>query len=164
MQVDLTELGLADLDWLLEVEARARAEGFIRGNDRASHEAYMAREDAAYLKILSDGKPAGYIILSGVGQTDEVVELGRIVIDEPFRGIGQRVMRLVIDHIFDTLGAHKIYLDTLDHNHRGQHIYEKLGFVQEGRLRESFRMGEARHDMLLYGLLRSEWKRVKAAR
>ena len=93
-----------------------------------------------------------------------MVELGRIVIDEPFRGIGQRVMRLVIDHIFDTLGAHKIYLDTLDHNHRGQHIYEKLGFVQEGRLRESFRMGEARHDMLLYGLLRSEWKRVKAAR
>lgn len=164
MQIDLTVLTLADLDWLLEVEARARAEGFIRGNDRAGHEAYMARQDAIYLKILSDGKPAGYVILSGIGHADEVIELGRIVIDEPFRGIGQGVMHLVIDHIFDTLGAHKIYLDTLDHNQRGQHIYEKLGFVQEGLLRESFRMGEARHDMLLYGLLRSEWQRLKTAR
>ena len=29
MQIDLTVLALADLDWLLEVEARARAETLL---------------------------------------------------------------------------------------------------------------------------------------
>lgn len=159
MNISLTPFEAGDLDWLLEVEARARTEGFIRGNDRAGHEEFMVLAGSRYLKIMSGEQSTGYVILAGLGSRDDVIELGRIVIDEPFRGVGQSAMRLIIDYIFSELGAHKIYLDTLDHNFRGQHIYEKLGFKQEGVLRESFRMGETRHDMLLYGLLRKDWAR-----
>jgi len=158
VSVSLAPFEAGDLDWLLEMEARARAEGFLRGNDRAGHEAYMAQPGSLYLKILSAGENAGYVMLGGIGSRDEVVELGRIAVDAPFRGIGQTALRLIIDYIFDVLGAHKVWLDTLDHNLRGQYIYEKFGFQQEGRLREGFLMNGKRRDMILYGLLRAEWR------
>jgi len=146
-----------DFDWLLEVEAAAREEGFIRGNDRAGHEAYFARPDSQYLLILSHGERAGYVILSELDSRDGVVELGRIVVDEASRGIGQAALETIITHIFANPNVHKIWLDTLDHNLRGQHIYKKLGFVLEGQLREAFLMNGKRRDMLVYGLLRAEW-------
>jgi len=159
VSVSLAPFEDSDLDWLLEVEARAREEGFLRGNDRAGHIAYMAEPHSRYLKILSEGERAGYVMLGWIGRPDEVIELGRIAIDEPFRGIGQDAIRLILNYIFDEFGAHKVYLDTLDHNHRGRHIYEKLGFRQEGLLREHFMMGDTRRDMFVYGLLRSDWER-----
>jgi RimJ/RimL family protein N-acetyltransferase len=158
----MTEITIAsftevDLDWLLAIEARARAEGFVRGNDQAGHEYHLTRPDRLYLKILSDGTPIGFVIIGGIGGEDQVIELGRIIIDEPYRGTGQEALRVIIDYIFTELDAHKICLDTLDHNQRGQHIYEKLGFVREGKIREGFLMNNTRHDMVLYGLLRREW-------
>ncbi len=156
-EITLSSFTEVDLDWLLAIEARARAEGFIRGNDRAGHEHHLTRSDRLYLKVLSDGVPIGFVILGGIGSEDQVIELGRIIIDEPYRGTGQRALRVIIDYIFTELGAHKIWLDTLDHNQRGQHIYEKLGFVREGLLREGFLMKDTRRDMVLYGLLRCEW-------
>lgn len=155
--ITLRPLVEGDFDWMLSVEAAAREEGFIRGNSRAGHIAYFARPDSAYLLILSEGKPAGYVILSGFGAPDTVIELGRIVIDEAFRGIGQTALKAIITHIFKQPDIHKIWLDTLDHNHRGQHIYQKLGFSLEGRLREGFLMNGKRYDKLVYGLLRRDW-------
>ena len=155
--ITLEPLTESDFDWLLELEAAAREEGFIRGNDRAGHVAYYARPDSLYLLIVRGGQRAGYVILSGFGTPDKVIELGRIVIEEAFRGIGQTALKAIITRIFADPEIHKIWLDTLDHNLRGQHIYQKLGFVLEGRLREAFLMNGTRHDMLIYGLLREEW-------
>ena len=155
--ITLAPLVETDFDWMLELEAAAREEGFIRGNDRAGHVAYYARPDSLYLLIMREGQRAGYAILSGFGTPDRVIELGRIVIDEAFRGIGQIALKAIIAHIFVDPEIHKIWLDTLDHNLRGQHIYQKLGFVLEGRLRESFLIEGRRRDMLVYGLLRKDW-------
>ncbi len=161
VSLSLAAFTAEDLDWLLDIEAEARAEGFIRGNDRSAHEAHMARTDSLYLKICADNAPAGYVILGGMGGQDNVIELGRIVIDTAYRGIGQAALRILIDYIFKTFDAHKIWLDTLHHNHRGQHIYSKLGFACEGRLREAFLMNGVRYDMILYGLLRSDWQKSR---
>jgi RimJ/RimL family protein N-acetyltransferase len=37
-------------------------------------------------------------------------------------------------------------------------MYEKLGFVREGVYREFVERDGARHDLILYGLLRPEWR------
>ena len=155
--ITLDALQEQHFDWLLQIEAAARREGFIRGNDRAGHAAFFAQADSLYLRIMCAGEPAGYVILSGFSGPDKVIELGRIVIDEAFRGIGQMALKAIIARIFADPEIHKIWLDTLDHNLKGQHIYTKLGFTLEGRLRETFLMNDRRHDMLIYGLLREEW-------
>lgn len=52
--------------------------------------------------------------------------------------------------------TNRLWLDTLHDNTRAQHVYEKLGFTLEGRLREAFWTGEAFEDLLLYSLLARE--------
>ncbi|MEU6660830.1 GNAT family protein [Streptomyces sp. NPDC046821] len=49
------------------------------------------------------------------------------------RGIGTEAVRLVVGHGFDHIGLHRIALDVFGHNHRAHHVYEKVGFTEEGR-------------------------------
>jgi RimJ/RimL family protein N-acetyltransferase len=37
-------------------------------------------------------------------------------------------------------------------------LYRRLGFVEEGRLRESRRDGATYHDVVVMGMLEQEWR------
>jgi RimJ/RimL family protein N-acetyltransferase len=66
-------------------------------------------------------------------------------------------MDLVIHYAFDELNLHRLQLSVIAYNARAIAMYEKLGFVREGNYREFVERDGARHDLLLYGLLRPEW-------
>lgn len=51
---------------------------------------------------------------------------------------------------------HRITLWVADANTGARRVYEKVGFVEEGRARESFRRDGKWHDMILMGLLEGE--------
>ena len=59
--------------------------------------------------------------------------------------------------VFDEMKAHRLWLDVIDDNVRAQHVYRKLGFVEEGRLRKASRRSGDWRDLILFGMLRSEW-------
>lgn len=44
------------------------------------------------------------------------------------------------------------------YNHGARRLYERLGFVFEGSLRESAWYDGAWHDELMMGMLESEWR------
>jgi diamine N-acetyltransferase len=72
-------------------------------------------------------------------------------------GYGTDVMRLLLQHGFDTLNLNRVYLRVFANNLRAIRCYEKAGFVLEGRLRQAhFQNGEYL-DILLMSVLRSEW-------
>ncbi|WP_155590992.1 GNAT family N-acetyltransferase [Lysinibacillus cavernae] len=74
-------------------------------------------------------------------------------------GYGTDAMRTLIDFIFDYMAVQKIKLQVFSFNKAAIRSYEKCGFTKEGILRqELFRFGTF-HDVLLFGLLRSEWQR-----
>jgi RimJ/RimL family protein N-acetyltransferase len=74
------------------------------------------------------------------------------------KGYGSEAMRLIIGHAFETLNLQRVWLDVNEFNPRAFHVYEKLGFVTEGRLRrQTFRDGRF-WDVIRMGLLREEWK------
>jgi RimJ/RimL family protein N-acetyltransferase len=74
------------------------------------------------------------------------------------KGYGSEAMELVIQYAFDELNLHRLQLTVIDYNPRAIGMYEKLGFVREGNYREFIERDGARHDLLLYGLLRPEWR------
>lgn len=74
------------------------------------------------------------------------------------KGYGSEAMELVIRYAFDELNLHRLQLTVIAYNPRAQEMYEKLGFVREGVYREFIERDGARHDLLLYGLLRPEWR------
>jgi len=73
-------------------------------------------------------------------------------------GYGTETMRLMLQHGFNTLNLHRIFLRVYDSNKRAIRSYEKAGFVHEGRLREAeYRKGKY-VDVLLMSVLRPEWQ------
>jgi len=53
------------------------------------------------------------------------------------RGIGMDATKLTLVYGFETLNLDRIELRVIDDNARARHIYEKMGFVEEGRLRRA---------------------------
>jgi RimJ/RimL family protein N-acetyltransferase len=74
------------------------------------------------------------------------------------KGIGTTVTRMMLGHAFDTLNMNRVWLHVYEYNPRGVHVYEKIGFQTEGRLRqETYRDGRY-WDVIVMGLLRKEWE------
>ncbi len=58
---------------------------------------------------------------------------------------------------FEHLGLHKVWIQHYADNHRMLHLCRKLGFVEEGVLRDEYFHNDAWHDMLRHSLLRSDY-------
>ena len=56
------------------------------------------------------------------------------------------------------MGLHRVEIRAAEDNLRSRAIPERLGFEQEGVLREAERVGERYHDLVVYGLMASEWQ------
>ncbi|ODV56165.1 GNAT family N-acetyltransferase [Lysinibacillus fusiformis] len=77
------------------------------------------------------------------------------------KGFGTDAMKTLIEFIFQYMAIQKIKLQVFSFNTAAIRSYEKCGFTKEGHLRnEIFRFGTF-HDIIVFGLLRSEWTLVK---
>ena len=152
-----------DLDYILDLEAAGRREGFIRGDDRPAHVARMGEAHVVYYVIEQGAARVGFVILGGVGGDDKAIEIGRLMIAPEARGVGQAALAEILRCVFEDHDAHRVWLDTIADNARARHVYAKLGFVEEGRLRQALRFGGRYHDLILFGLLREEWDNLRAS-
>lgn len=156
MPVKLVEAEDGDLDWIMNLERAARDQGFVSGDSEVRHRMRMNDRQCLYLIAKRAEESIGYVILIGVFGAEPVIELKRIVIAEAGAGKGSEVMRAVMDMAFGELNAHRLYLDVMEDNQRARHVYEKLGFKEEGRLREAVYRGGKWCDLIVYGLLARE--------
>ena len=74
---------------------------------------------------------------------------------DPF-GLMTEALRAANAFVFDRMRLHRIMLWVADGNAPAIHVYQKLGFVEEGRARDTFRRNGQWHDMVLMGLLEGE--------
>ena len=72
------------------------------------------------------------------------------------RGHGTEITRLVVDHALDVAGLHRLSLGVFDFNARARRVYEKGGFVLEGRLRDVLHWDGRWHDELVMSVLRTD--------
>jgi len=109
------------------------------------------------IKSKSDKKILGFIILSGLKNKNNSIEFRRIVIVEKHKGIGRESIKLIKKLCFKKLRCHRLWLDVFDDNQRAISLYLSEGFVQDGKLRESIRCGNAYRSLLLFSLLKNEY-------
>jgi ribosomal-protein-alanine N-acetyltransferase len=69
---------------------------------------------------------------------------------------------LVIEFVFDVIGARRLEARAAIQNGRGNGALRKLGAVQEGILRKSFLRNGQYHDQALWAILDEDWYRSKA--
>ena len=77
---------------------------------------------------------------------------------EQGKGFGRDGLALLLRYAFHELGLHRLWLDVFGYNGRAIHLYQRAGFREEGRLREHLQRDGRRWDVVLMGLLRSEWE------
>ncbi len=101
----------------------------------------------------------GLVSLVAINHTDRSAELHIMIGDEKNhgKGIGTFAVNEILNHAFNNMNLHRVELALLEDNAKAKHLYEKLGFVYEGRKRKAkFRNGKF-IDMLTYAILREEY-------
>jgi len=76
------------------------------------------------------------------------------------RGLVTRAVTAVLDHAFGPLGLDRVGLQTITDNTRSRNVARRLGFTQEGVLREYAAFPDERRDLVVYGLLAREWRKA----
>ena len=78
-------------------------------------------------------------------------------------GVFQDGAELVLDFAFDTIGVHRLEARAAVKNGRGNRALQKMGAVQECRLRNSFLKNGEYLDQVLYGMLDTDWRGSRAS-
>lgn len=73
------------------------------------------------------------------------------------RGLGPEAIDLLLAYGFAELNLHRVHLVVLAFNTRAIRAYEKVGFVEEGRMRERVFRDGAWHDHVIMGMLQREF-------
>jgi RimJ/RimL family protein N-acetyltransferase len=73
------------------------------------------------------------------------------------KGYGTEAAWLVVKHAFETLNLNRVWLHVYEYNQRARRSYEKLGFRQEGVLRQDCYCEGRYWDTIVMAILREEW-------
>ncbi|MFC2036564.1 GNAT family N-acetyltransferase [Chloroflexota bacterium] len=130
----------------------------------------QAQEEEWYEKQLQDSSVCNFAIefrgqhvggagFCGIDGRNRSAEVGLFIgLPELWdQGLGRDVLQTLLHFGFEQLNLNRIYLRVFAENARAVHLYEKIGFQHEGRLREAeFRHGHYQ-DLLWMSILRDEW-------
>jgi ribosomal-protein-serine acetyltransferase len=130
------------------------ARNFIRGGLEM-----MANNKGFRAGIWYDGELAGLIGLKSVDWANRNANIG-YWLGASFQGQGlvTKACRAVIDYAFGELKLHRIDILCAPGNLKSRAIPERLGFRQEGTFREVQWLYDHFVDLVIYGLLASEWQ------
>jgi len=124
-------------------------EGAATGAERISFTLY---ERATWRAI-------GMCSVMGVDHRNGTAMLAIVIgeADARGRGYGTEAVRLLLDYAFTALGLHSVLLNVAEFNRGGIRAYEKAGFKECGRRRQSIVMGGRRWDEIAMDCLASEF-------
>lgn len=120
-------------------------------------------EDKSVNLLICVGKnreePAGKIGFTPATPVNGSAELS-IMLASNFwgEGYGTEATRLLTTFAFEERRIHRLFAEAIDENVGSCRILEKLGFRQEGRLKEAAYHQGRYMDLLLYAILEDEWE------
>ena len=147
----------ADAAFIARLFDLPHARGFVHPVTAEQVRESLSREHHENYLVEHDGEPAGNVLLRNHGF---LIEIGQIVVAPPRAGAGTFALAWVLNRAFDELGAHRVFLETVENNIPMRRLAERLGFVQEGLYRDGFqdaRTGEFK-NLCPYGLLEAEYR------
>jgi len=131
--------------------------------DKKWYETYLANRDRNVrlaITIEEFGTILGVIYLLDINWLSKNCEFAIQIGEEQAlsKGLGYEASKQAIDYAFNDLNLHRIYLTVLEENTRAIGLYEKLGFLVEGTLRQSIYKNKSYKNQILMALLQSSWE------
>ena len=133
---------------LSHAQEKAFIEGTVLSYDHASFG----------VETIAEGKLIGGVSLEKASPENRRATLGIALGDKQFwnGGYGTDTMRVVSRFGFESMNLHRIDLEVYASNARARRVYEKVGFRQEGVLREAIYKYGRYEDIVQMGLLEGE--------
>ncbi len=133
---------------------QAEFEKELKGED-TGRRAYIIEEK-------SSGKPVGWATIRTHQFTRRMTaaDVGLALGEKRAwnKGYGTETVELLLKEVFEQLNLHRAEWWTFAENTTSLRLAEKMGFKEEGRLRDTVFFDNRFHDMVVLGLLRDEYK------
>jgi len=119
----------------------------------------FANREAMRTGIWYQDRLVGVIAFEQIDWTNRSAEIG-YWIDATMQGKGlvTKVCRALVSYAFEQYQLNKVEIHCASENKRSRAIPERLGFTQEGILRQAERFADHYNDLVVYGMLASEWR------
>ena len=174
-KVILRSLELTDLEYIVNHDnnldlrhnmgsaiprSREDSENLIRGSWK------LRKNDERYFFAFVDKETNDFIGIVNLGLDNKIsrsASLGIWIYEEKNRskGYGSDAMNLILDFGFNYINLNRIELSVYPHNTRAIKLYEKMGFIQVAKLRQSRYMNGKYIDEIIMELLRDDWLQRK---
>ena len=121
----------------------------------------ISNDDIVVLAIINkeDNCHIGNVSLQNIEWINRRAEFAIIIGEKAYygKGLATEAGKLIIGYGFDRLNLNSIWLGAHAENKAAISVYKKLGFKEEGRIRERFIRNERFYDQILMSILRREW-------
>ena len=131
----------------------------------ALEEQILGSQVAFLTRRASDGAPIGSTRFLHIDRGNKTAEIGWTFLGrEARRTVANTEAKfLQLRHLFEDLGAHRVWLQTDKLNERSQRAMERLGAIKEGEHRDDRISHDGRiRTSVVYGITRADWPSVRA--
>ena len=101
--------------------------------------------------------PIGFVQLSNVGPGG-IADWGFYARPNAAKGSGRKIGVAALNYAFHDLGLHKVCGQAIKQNAASISFHKRLGFQQEGVLRDHVRIEGVYHTLIVFGMLAIEWQ------
>ncbi len=172
MKAVLRPLNLKDVDnvmsWVNDKEVIGNFAGFSVPVSRDKEEEYIkgilnSTKDKVFAVEDSDGVYLGNVGLHQIDWPSRAARLAIILGNKKYqgKGYGQLALKELLRMAFDEYNLHKVWVVCFKTNEKTSHIMKKVGFKEEGILRDEYFHKGKYHDMIRFSMIEDEWRKQK---
>jgi|APSaa5957512622_1039677.scaffolds.fasta_scaffold17743_3 UDP-4-amino-4,6-dideoxy-N-acetyl-beta-L-altrosamine N-acetyltransferase len=125
------------------------------------HQKWFERTTQSKLKTLliytHRNQPMGFVQFSSNKSKNSFADWGFYTAPLAPKGTGTKMATLALDFAFEQLKAHKVFGEVLDYNTGSIKFHLKIGFIQEGVLRDHHYDENGYSSVYCFGLMHHEW-------
>ncbi|MCF6251012.1 MAG: UDP-4-amino-4,6-dideoxy-N-acetyl-beta-L-altrosamine N-acetyltransferase [Methylococcaceae bacterium] len=167
MNTCLRDIKLADLSIIRSWRNHTEINRYMFSQHEINQEEHLAWFEMSQQNTLrtlnvyeENGDIKGFLQLQKKSQESNVYEWGFYICPEAIRGIGTKMAKLALKKIFIDMRGSKVFGEVLAFNLPSIKLHQKLGFYQEGLLRQHHYLNDQYYDVHCFGLLKSEWLKM----
>jgi RimJ/RimL family protein N-acetyltransferase len=152
-----------NVEWLNDPDVMAYfgpLEPMSLADEERWFESQMQQSNVRNFSIYCEGEHVGSAGYSRIDWRERSAEVGLFIGNKELwnRNIGTDVMSTLVQFGFEQMNLHRICLRVYEENVRAIACYQKVGFQQEGKMRDaSFRHGRY-HHILWMSILEDEYR------
>ncbi len=148
-----------DLNYIMTLQYAPENLKFIAPFDEDYQRAIIESDGSERLDViieeLDTGAAAGYFMLRKLDSP--CAEFTHVIIGRKGLGYGREALNLLLEWTFKVRKYHRVWIDCKEYNSIALHLYESLGFVREGVLREILLTDGVYENLIVLGMLNREY-------